>query len=55
MILSVGDSDVDEAGIFWLLSSGKNEGRVGRGILRLVFANCCNVVRCVIEGLGDVV
>jgi hypothetical protein len=55
MGLAVFNSNVDQLGIFSLLGGGENEGGVGGGILRLVFANCCEMlVLCSqIEGGGE--
>jgi hypothetical protein len=39
MAFAVFNSDIDELGIIGLLCGSKDEGRVGRGILGLVFAN----------------
>lgn len=44
MALAVLDSNVHQLGIFGLLGGGKNEGGVGGGILRLVFADCCGIL-----------
>jgi hypothetical protein len=41
MFLAVGDGSVNELGVLGLLGSGKNQGRVGGGILRLVLADGC--------------
>lgn len=55
MGLAVFNSNVDQLGIFGLLGGGKNEGGVGGGILRLVFADCCGilVICSQIEGGGE--
>jgi hypothetical protein len=42
--LAVFNSNVDQLGIFGLLGGGENEGGVGGGILRLVFADCCGIL-----------
>jgi hypothetical protein len=42
--LAVFNSNVDQLGIFGFLGGGENEGRVGGGILRLVLANCCEIL-----------
>jgi hypothetical protein len=42
--LAVFNSNVDQLGIFGLLGGGENEGGVGGGILRFVFANCCGIL-----------
>ncbi len=44
MGLAVFNSNVDQLGIFGLLGGGENEGGVGGGILRLVFADCCGML-----------
>jgi hypothetical protein len=41
--LAVLDSNVYQLGIFWLLGCDENEGGVGCGILRLVFADSCGI------------
>ena len=43
MGLAVLDSNVYQLGIFWLLGCDENEGGVGCGILRLVFADSCRI------------
>jgi hypothetical protein len=43
---------VNESGIFWLLGSSKNEGRVGGGILRLVLVDCSEVTRVANDSLN---
>ena len=39
--LAVGDRDVDELGVFGLLDSGENEGRVRGRVLGLVDSDGC--------------
>jgi hypothetical protein len=41
MGLAVLNSNVYQLGIFWLLGCREDEGGVGCGILRLVFADSC--------------
>jgi hypothetical protein len=41
--LAVLDSNIYQLGIFCLLGRGENEGGVGCGILRLVFADSCGI------------
>lgn len=41
VLLAVLNSDVNQLGIFGLLGSCEDQGRVGGGILRLVLANGC--------------
>lgn len=51
MLLSVLNGLVDELGVLWLLGGGEDQGGVGGGILRLVFANGCEVTRVADDGL----
>jgi hypothetical protein len=41
VLLAVLDSGVDQLGVFGLLGSREDQGRVGGGILRLVLADGC--------------
>lgn len=49
VLLAVGDGNIDESGILWLLGGSQDQGRVGGGILWLVLADgyimsvCCDV------------
>ncbi len=38
ILLARGDGRIDQADVFWLLGSGQNQGRVGSGIMGLIFA-----------------
>jgi len=44
LLLGLSDGGVDQRGILVLLGSSQDQGRVGRGILRLVLANGCKTV-----------
>lgn len=39
ILLAIGDRSIDQLGVLWLLGSSEDKGRVGGGILRLVFAD----------------
>ena len=51
MLLAVLDSLVDQGGIFGFLGGGKDEGRIGGGVLRLVLANGGKVTGVADNGL----
>lgn len=45
MIFAVGNGNIHQLGIFWLLGSSEDEGGIRGSILRLVFSNGSKVTR----------
>lgn len=48
LLLTVGDSGIDELGVLWLLGGSEDQRWVGGGILWLIFANGCTLSVCIL-------
>jgi hypothetical protein len=54
VLLAVRDGVVNQLPVVGLLGRGEDEGRVGRGILRLVLVDGCEVARVTDNRLGGI-